>query len=435
MSAPKRVLMIAYHFPPLSGSSGIQRTLRFVQHLPSFGWQPLVLTAQAQAYERVSADQMADVPSDTVVERAFALDTARHLAVSGRYIAAMARPDRWVSWRFDAVRRGLRMIKKFKPDAIWSTYPIATAHLIALDLHRRTSLPWVADFRDPMAQDGYPADRATWLQFSAIERDALLRASASTFTTPSAAAEYRNRYPDAAGRVHLIENGYDEETFELAATGAALEPLTPGAKTLLHSGIVYPSERDPTALLAALRQLHDAGDITPDRLKLRFRAAVAEDQLRTLADRAGVSAYLEILPAVPYRAALSEMLRADGLLVLQASNCNAQIPAKMYEYIRAGRPVLCLTDPNGDTALTLRSTGINAIARLDTAGDIANLLRRFLGPSDPSLRTLADSATVLGASRRSRTEQLATILDDTTARRRPESMTSNIDATAARQTA
>ena len=49
----KRVLMIAFHFPPLAGSSGIQRTLRFARHLPQFGWEPLVLTAHPRAYERV----------------------------------------------------------------------------------------------------------------------------------------------------------------------------------------------------------------------------------------------------------------------------------------------------------------------------------------------------------------------------------------------
>ena len=75
----KRILMIAYHFPPLAGSSGIQRTLRFVQHLPSLGWQPLVLSADPRAYEKTSDDLMADVPPSTVVRRAFALDTARHL--------------------------------------------------------------------------------------------------------------------------------------------------------------------------------------------------------------------------------------------------------------------------------------------------------------------------------------------------------------------
>ena len=94
------VLMIAYHFPPLSGSSGIQRTLRFVQHLPSLGWQPLVLSADPRSYEQTGVDLMAEIPQGTVVRRPFALDTARHLSVGGRYLGWMARPDRWMSWRF-----------------------------------------------------------------------------------------------------------------------------------------------------------------------------------------------------------------------------------------------------------------------------------------------------------------------------------------------
>ena len=81
----RRLLMIAYHFPPLAGSSGIQRTLRFVRHLPAFGWQPLVLSAHPRAYERTSNDLTEDIPAGTVVRRAFALDTARHLSLGGRY--------------------------------------------------------------------------------------------------------------------------------------------------------------------------------------------------------------------------------------------------------------------------------------------------------------------------------------------------------------
>jgi hypothetical protein len=71
----KRVLMVAYHFPPLAGSSGIQRTLRFVQHLPRYGWHPMVLTVTANAYEHVSTDLLREVPAGTVVRRGAALDT------------------------------------------------------------------------------------------------------------------------------------------------------------------------------------------------------------------------------------------------------------------------------------------------------------------------------------------------------------------------
>jgi len=416
----KRVLMVAYHFPPLAGSSGIQRTLRFVQHLPAFDWQPLVLSASPRAYERTSEDMSADIPPGTVVERAFALDTARHLSIRGRYIGALAQPDRWMSWRFDAVRRGMQMIREFKPEAIWSTYPIATAHVIAAELQRRSGLPWIADFRYPMAQDGYPADPQTWQAFKRIETQALNQAGLSTFTTPSAAAEYRLRYPQAAHKVSLLENGYDEETFSRAAGAATAqpqEPLNPGAFTLLHSGIVYPSERDPTHLMQALALLHNAGRISPTRLKLRFRAAVAEDLLHRLAAEHGVSDYLEVLPPAPYQQALSEMLRADGLLILQASNCNAQIPAKLYEYLRAGRPMVCLTDPQGDTASTLFAAGVRSVAPLDQAEAIAELLLRMLVPGAAGApAATATAEAVEGASRRGRSAQLAQLLERLTTR-------------------
>lgn len=411
----KRILMIAYHFPPLAGSSGIQRTLRFVQHLPSFGWQPLVITANPRAYERTSDDLLADVPADTVVQRAFALDTARHLSLGGRYAGWMARPDRWVSWKFDAVRTGLRMIKDYRPDAIWSTYPIATAHLIGAELHRRTGVPWLADFRDPMAQEGYPADPLTWQYFTRIETEVLQKARFSVFTTPGAARVYRQRYPEAKERIVLLENGYDEESFS-GVQSSDSAPINPGAITLLHSGVVYPTERDPTELVVALRLLKERDRLAAGQLKIRFRAAGHEQLLGQLASTHGVEEFIECCPPVPYREAIAEMLRADGLLVMQAANCNEQIPAKIYEYLRAQRPIIALTDPAGDTATTLAAAGVKDIAPLDSAPAIADQLERFVEAVKRSSIALPSPESVRQASRRERTAKLAQLLDSVASR-------------------
>ncbi|HEX8013412.1 MAG TPA: glycosyltransferase, partial [Casimicrobiaceae bacterium] len=362
----RRVLMVAYHFPPLAGSSGIQRTLRFVQHLPALGWEPIVLTANPRAYERTSEDLIGEIPKGVVVEHAFALDTARHLAIAGRYPGFLARPDRWSTWRLGAVPAGMRLIRRLRPDVIWSTYPIATAHVIADALQRASRLPWIGDFRDPMAQDGYPEDPRTWRSFKRIEERAVANARFSVFVTPGAARTYRSRYPTMADRITVIENGFDEESFA-GLDRAPHEPLNPGKVTLLHSGVVYPAERDPTGLFAAMRKIVERGAMHRAELKIRFRAAAHDETLQALARNAGVEDMIEWLPPVSYRAALEEMIRADGLLLLQAANCNEQIPAKLYEYLRAGRPVVALTDPRGDTAGVLRDAGIYTIARLDSA--------------------------------------------------------------------
>ena len=124
-----------------------------------------------------------------------------------------------------------------------------------------------------------------------------------------------------------------------------------------------------------------------------------------------VADIVELAPPIPYRQALREMMRADGLLVLQAGNCNEQIPAKVYEYLRCGRPIIGLTDPAGDTAGLLRKAGIDNIARLDSAEEIVFELRRFLDQARRGGASPRDDAFVRAASRLNRTRELAGLLD------------------------
>jgi glycosyltransferase involved in cell wall biosynthesis len=415
----KRVLMVAFHFPPYAASSGIQRTLRFVQHLPRCGWEPMVLSASPLAYgDSASPDLLGEIPPGTIVRRAFALDASRHLAVCGRYIARTAWPDRYASWRFHAVRVGMQMIRQYRPDAIWTTHPIPTAHRIGAELQRRSGLPWVADFRDPMVQPGAPEDPSALPSWQRIERDTVRRAAACVFTTPSAARMYRERYPEAGTRVSVLENGYDEESFLGAERDPgfdAAQPLDPAVPVLVHSGIVYPALRDPKQLFVAVEQLQRTGRIRPGDFRLRFRAPVHEELLHRLAHEHGVEAFVEVAPQIPYRAAMQEMLRADGLLVLQGSACNGQVPAKLYEYFRARRPVVALTDPSGDTAAVLRRAGVDTVARLDDAADIAALLLRIRDGLRDGTPVGGLASSVQEHSRRGRTAVLARLLDSLTA--------------------
>ncbi|MES2900210.1 MAG: glycosyltransferase [Pseudomonadota bacterium] len=408
----KRVLMFAFHFPPQRGSSGLQRTLQFARQLPASGWQPQVLTAHPRAHQETAADQLGQIPHDLPVIRAFALDTARHLSFKGRYAGAMALPDRWVSWWLGALPAGLRMVRRARPAVLWSTYPIATAHLIGLALQRLTGLPWVADMRDPMIDDEYPRGRwprrvAAWIEARTVERCSRL-----VCTTPGALQAYRTRFPEVpAERFVLIENGYDEENF-VEADNMRTAPRVPGAPlVLLHSGIIYPSERDPRALFAALATLREQGLVNASTLRLVLRAPVHEDLLRSLAAQHGLGDMVQVAPHLPYREALAEMLAADGLLVLQAANCNHQIPAKLYEYFRAGRPILALTDAGGDTAAAMRAAGLDTIGPLDNESGIAQALSGFLARVRSDQAPVPTAATIAAHSRAARAVQLAQLLD------------------------
>ncbi len=407
----KRVLMVAFHYPPLRGSSGIQRTLKFSKYLPEFGWEPIVLTAHQRAYSSLGNDQINEI-SKQISYRAFALDTSRHLSFKGRYPGVLSLPDRWVSWWLGAVPLGLYLIKKYQPDIIWSTYPIATAHLIGHSLSRLTGIPWVSDFRDPMVDEGYPFNPLTRRTHLWIERKAVNRSSRIVLTTPGAVKDIEKRFPQIpASRFCLIENGYDEESFATAEAIITRKQSESKQIVLVHSGIIYPSERDPIPLFGALADLSQQGLISPAGLKIILRATAHDSYLLELIDQYGIGEIVFLAPPVSYQEALSEMLTADGLLILQASNCNNQIPAKLYEYLRARRPILALTDPVGDTAAALINLGIDTIAPLDSKDGIMQKLLHFLTLIRENNAPIVSIEKVMKNSRRSKSKELAAVFD------------------------
>lgn len=408
----RTVLLIAFHFPPLTGSSGVQRTLRFAQYLPEAGWRPVVVTATPNAYEQTDARTLDQVPAGCEVIRVPALDAARHLAIAGRYPRCLEMPDRWASWSWAGRWLAAGAARRFGAQAVWSTYPIATAHLIGAAVAKRTGLPWVADFRDPMAQEGYPADPARRQGYRAIEREAAEHAARMVFVTPGAMRMYRERFAGLpAHRFALIENGFDESAF---AAAVADTPSRPRGQplVLLHSGIVYPAERDPTNLVRAIAKLDREGRIRRGDLILRFRAPVHAQLILDLANALGVADYFEVLPPVPYLEALAEMSASDALLAMQAANCNAQIPAKVYEYLRAGRPILGLADPEGDTGRLLSDLGCPHVAALESEAEVTACLADFLRALRAGAATVVPRREAERFSRRALTGRLAQLLDD-----------------------
>jgi hypothetical protein len=401
--------MVVFQFPPYEGSSAVQRALRFVQYLPAFGWDPIVLTAQARAYERVASDPTA-LPAQAHVERAFALDTKRHLSWKGRYPQFLASPDRWWTWQWSGTWSGTRLIRRFAPAVIWSTYPIVSAHEIALRLARRSGLPWIADFRDPMVEQDFPEVESIRANFAKRELAYAQTASCFTVTTPGMRDLFEERYAHLRGRLQLelIENGYDEASF--AGMPNDSPPLQAGAVTLLHSGGLYPDIRDPSNLFAAARRLIDRGVVGADELRFRFRGTGDDSIVFRAAEKQRLQGNVEALPYIPHVEALREMVAADGLVILQGADCNRQIPAKVYEYMRTRRPILGITDPAGDTGRAMLDAGYDCVAALDDVSGIGVMLERFIHELRSGKLAVARPDVVHAASRRERTAALAALL-------------------------
>ena len=418
------MLLIAFHYPPCAVSSGVQRTLSFSMHLRDHGWRVTVLTAGSGAHERVNPQQLSDIPQDITVVRTPCLDAARHLAIHGRYWSRLALPDRWMSWKFTAVPRGLQVIRSRRIDVIWSTYPIATAHLVGARLAALSGVPWIADFRDPMVErvaatgELFPQDPALRAARLRVEARAARGASRLIFCTDAARCIAVERYPGLdPRRLQVIPNGYEEHAFRDAERLASHAPSR--RHVLLHSGTVYPgADRDPRALLHAIRSLADRQLLTQGNFELRLRDPGNEDYFLRLIAEQQLSGLVTVAPPLPYREALAEMLRADGLLLLQGHTSNPAVPAKLYEYLRAARPIIALVHPDGETAATLRSLGIGTMASLTDAEAIARLLSRWIADPTGLGDAHAPREAVEEFSRARLTARLARSLDQVLAEQR-----------------
>ncbi len=234
-----------------------------------------------------------------------------------------------------------------------------------------------------MTEPGYPRDPWTRRAYLAIERQTVRRASALVFTARSTRAMYLERYPSLSpDRCFVISNGYDEADFADLSTPAAGRP-SPRPLRLLHAGLIYPEERDPRPFFRALARLKRDRVVSADTVSIELRASGSEREYARLLGELNISELVRLLPALPYREVLQNGLDADALILMQGPTCNHQIPAKLYEYLRLGKPILALTDAQGDTAAVLRETGgATAIDLLDE-----DALYRELPPFFDLLRT------------------------------------------------
>jgi glycosyltransferase involved in cell wall biosynthesis len=409
----RKVLMTAFHFPPFHGSSGVQRTLKFVRYLPEHGWRPVVLSAWRGAYEETSDELLAEVDSQTPVHRAWALDAARHLAIKGKYLAMFERPDRWRTWALAAVPLGLYLARKHGVRALWSTYPITSAHLIAQRIQQLTGLPWIIDFRDNMVDADFPSAGPKRALYEKLEAQWVRAASRVVLTTDSARELCMSRHPDVpADKWLVIRNGYDEENFAAAERRLASQPR-PARKRLclVHSGLLVPSERNPEPFFDALVSLKRAGAIDPARVSIVLRGSGHDDRYRRAVESRGIGDLVELGQPVSHYAALEEMLTADALLLFQGRTCNHLVPAKLYEYMRAGRAVLALTDEAGEPASIMRRCGLDSIVDMESPSSIAEGLRKFLEGLTSGRAQGADAQVGAGFSRRAQATELAALLD------------------------
>jgi glycosyltransferase involved in cell wall biosynthesis len=439
----RRVLFVVYYFPP-SGGPGVQRALKFIRYLPQFGWEPLVLTVPETAEFQVRDESLrAEVAPGLRVVRArcpepyglyraltgqrasVSLDVSSQSSAEGRPVRRLLRalratlfsPDGRMAWRPHAVRAGSRLARDPGFDAIFSSGPPFTCHVIGRDLHRRTGRPWVADYRDPWTTATFYPARPGWARRvdERLEASCVREAARSVVVGDGMAEEFRRRYATIdPERFLVIPNGYDPADFE----GVPHEP--PDVFRITHAGSLFRG-RAPEAFLAALADRMAERPDFAARLRLCF-AGRLDEEIRARLARPPFDRAVELPGYLPHAQSVRLLRRSRLLLLATGSDAQSRsmVTGKIYEYLASGVPIVALAPPDGDAARLIARTGAGWVLDPDDRAGIGAHLRRLWDEesrsgartTEPAQFGLArDAREIERYSRREETRRLAEVLE------------------------
>ena len=397
---PAQVLFIAHAFPP-SAEVGGQRVARLCKYLPEHGFHPIVLTTA----EEFMAERDDTFPNDsngcTVIRTPVSATPltlyrkwksklasnrsqpdgrphagtelpAERTGLHKHLLVALQTPDAEHGWYRPALRAGARLLAQQEIAVIFSSGPPWTCHLVAKELKKKFGVPWIADFRDPWA--GNPQMPA-WRSFidGRLEKACVRNADHVLCNTDSLRALLLKRYPalDPA-KFSTLTNGFDDPVIAIDPN-----PGNSSTKLLLHAGAIYGLRRIDT-FCQALQALVDKGKINPQTLKVLFLGDMDYDLAQAARQQAPrlFESTVQIQPRVNWIEARRAMAAADLLLLFQGGHVK-QIPAKFYDYLEIGRPILALTKPGALTEVMDR-IGAGIWADSDSPNDIAAKLAQAL---------------------------------------------------------
>ena len=410
-----KVLLVSFYFPP-AGGGGVQRPLKLATHLPATGIETHVLAPDDPKW--IHTGEELAVPTKAWVHRAHYLGPKgrkpaeelhgregmdRIMRQAGLLSRRFLVPDENAAWTLTAVPAAIRLIRQHSIDAVLTTSPPPSVHLIGAAAKTATGVHWVADLRDSLVAHAHrqadnPAAVLKEKSRAAVARLVARRADAVVTVSEPISEEVRGL--DPAGRVVTIQNGCDFEDFK----GLKYHPAE--RFRITHTGS-FIGKRSPRAFLTALA---DSGLDVVARFVGDFRTADSE-----WAEGLGLGDRLELHPYTSHRQSLELQRDSEALLLLipeADGRGRAVLSGKVFEYLAAERPILAAVPTDGEAARLLRETGAGiVVSSEDVAGIRAGLeglvarwkVGRLNGTVlSPELRERL--------SRRARAEELAELL-------------------------
>ena len=397
------ILLLAFYFPP-ENASGAARPYRFYKYLRRLGYAVHVLTASPQD-EGHPQENVVCVPGHTQRQRRRVLRLlARRLL--GHWVA-----DRSLSWALAAEEAAGRLVPEKSGWVVMSTSEPVISHVLGGLLKRQWGLRWVADFRDPLTGNPFRQRSGIRATFDAlVEKWAFRNADALIANTDATLEMWKRKHPKYVSKMHVIWNGFDPED------GFGPAPTPPREyRLLVHAGTIY-GARHPDILFSSLHRLIQRGVLSPNKFRVRMIGPMQRGWLRdpeTAASLVGWGCLEYDGLLVARREADQAIASADSLILLDshAEEGSVQVPAKLFDYVRVGRPILTTTTRNSpvDRLLSLSGVHYTSIYSDDSPEEVDQKILRFLTlPLEP---VVAGKWFLEKFEAVSQTRQLAALID------------------------
>ena len=340
----KQILIITYFFPP-SNAVAVHRILRFCKWLPRHGWEPIVLTVNNGHYDIYDTELNRFVPDDLKVYKAYSFEyfSNRFLGkFQKKVMRRIAIPDRQIIWVPDAVLKGKQIIDKHDINIVFTTLGPHSTALIGYFLKIMTGVKWVMDYRDPWCLN--PFKSLSPLRYTLEKRleDLMLHYSDYNLTTSDLMTKlFRENYPEIANRFCTITNCYDEELQYVNEIESVNYQLNRKYR-IVHTGFFY-SRRKPTNFLKALIELVKKYPNLQDKIEVLLVGGMSTSIKEEILNINGIRLIdFRSIGTVSYRESMQYICSADLLLVINGTEKkdNIFIPAKIFDYIAARKPVL-----------------------------------------------------------------------------------------------
>jgi hypothetical protein len=423
----KKVLIITYYWPPGSGS-GVQRFLKFSKYLKQFGWEPIILTVKNGNFSSFDKSLEKDIAKDTLVYKSSSLEPYywynllfgkknKH-SISGSiglasesifsklalYIRAnFFVPDARVGWNYFAFKKAEEILNSHKIDAVISTGPPQSSHLIAEKLKLKFNLPWIVDFRDPWTSVFYnnlfPRSKRTIEKDKSIEDRIVKNADAISVVSNGLVEEFKARNEN----IHLIYNGYDDSDFENLNVKKSEDEFV-----ITYVGNFMSSQNVPT-FWNCISDLVKTNDRFKDRLKIKLVGNI-DDKVRSSISSNNLDKFTDIVGYVSHKKSVEYMKESDLLLFVIPNSVQNEkiITGKLFEYLATGNDIISFGPIQGDASNILDDMQKNKMLNYnDIKSTKQTLLHCF--EKDKKDKPYSDGFKIY--SRKALTNQLSILLD------------------------